>query len=73
MRIRMLTTIAGPTLAASAGQEIEVDVETATALLDGGFAEALKAEAETAAVEAAPEKTTAPAPKRRAARKPRAK
>ncbi len=72
MRIRMLTTIAGPTLAASAGQEIEVDAETATALLDGGFAEALKAEAETAAVEA-PEKTTAPAPKRRAARKPRAK
>ena len=70
MRIRMLTTIAGPALAASAGQEIEVDAEAATALLDGGFAEALKAEAETAAVEAQEE---AIAPKRRAARKPRAK
>ena len=71
MRIKMLTTIAGPAFAASAGQNIEVDATTATALLDGGFAEALKAEAETATVEA-PEKTTAPAPKRRA-RKPWAK
>ncbi len=70
MRIRMLTTIAGPTLAASAGQNIEVDATTATALLDGGFAEALKAEAETATVEAQEE---AIAPKRRAARTPRAK
>ena len=70
MRIRMLTTIAGPALAACAGQEIEVDAEAATALLDGGFAEALKAEAETAAVEAQEETI---APKRRAARKPRAK
>ena len=72
MRIKMLTTIAGPAFAASAGQEIEVDAKTATALLDGGFAEALKAEAETATVEA-PEEAIAPAPKRRAARTPRAK
>ncbi len=67
MRIKMLTQLAGPTLVASPGQEIEVDNEPATALLDGGFAEAVKAEAETATV-APPEQTTAP--KRRGARKP---
>ena len=70
MRIKMLTTVAGPTFTASAGQVIDVDGETATELLDGGHAEAVKAEVETATT-AAPEEATAP--KRRSTRKPRAK
>ena len=58
MRIKLLTHLAGPDLTATAGQEIEVDDATATALLDGGFATAVKVEAEAATL-AAPEDTTA--------------
>lgn len=52
MRIRMLTTMAGPEGSARAGQIVEMDDARAVGLLDGGYAEAVKAETETATAQA---------------------
>ena len=75
MRIKMLTTMAGPDGSANAGQVIDMDDERAVALLEGGYAEAVKAEVETVEVETAaveaPEQavTRGPGVKRRRTRR----
>ena len=62
MRVRMITTLAGPQGAASAGQEVDLDAKTATALIEGGYARAVKAPVETAALQP-PEKAVTGRPK----------
>lgn len=42
MKVKMLTTSAGPDGIRMAGQVVEVDKEEAKALIDGGYAEAVE-------------------------------
>ena len=65
MRVRMITTMAGPDVSALAGQEVELDNETAVPLIKGGYAQPVKAPIETAAIEQ-PEKAARPGRSRRA-------
>lgn len=48
MKIKLRTVYASPTLTASPGDVIELSADEARGLLSGGFAEAVKAEVETA-------------------------
>ena len=64
MRIRMKTTAAGPDGTFVAGREYKVDGKLAAEWLEAGYAEPVKAEAETATVEP-DEAAVKPKPKRR--------
>ena len=61
MRIRMLTTMAGPDGSARPGQVLDMDKERAVALLEGGYAETVKTKPETATAKA-PEQTVTRGP-----------
>ena len=65
----MITTLAGPQGTASAGQEIDVAAKTGTALIQGGYAQAVKAPVETATVAAPERAVTRRARPRKATRK----
>ncbi len=65
MRVRMITTMAGPEASAPAGHEVELDNETAASLIKGGYAQPVKASIETAVIEG-PEKAARPARSSRA-------
>ncbi len=66
MRVKMITTMAGPEVSALAGHEVELDNETATSLIKGGYAQPLKASIETAAGEPPETAAARPAKSRRA-------
>ncbi len=68
MRVRMITTMAGPEVSALAGQEVELDNETAVPLIKGGYAQPVKAAIETAAIKQ-PEKAAARPGRSRRAKK----
>lgn len=75
VKVRMLTTSAGPDGSAQPGQIVLVSPVAADVLIAAGYAEAVAPEKtepkpapEAAALEAPPEKATQPAPKKRAAR-----
>jgi hypothetical protein len=64
MRIRMITTAAGPEGVYQAGQVVVVSNEMGQAFVEGGYAEPVKARAETAAI-SPPESAVKPAAKKR--------
>lgn len=77
MRIKMLSTLAGPDANIMAGAIVNMDEDKAQQLVDLGYAEkapapAAAAEPETAALEQ-PEKAVKKAPRKRTTRKPAAK
>lgn len=70
MRIKMLTHMAGPEVSAHAGDEVDVDDKQATALIDGGYAQAVKVSAEQATT--GPEEQAVDPPEKQATKaKPR--
>ena len=71
MRVRMITTLAGPQGAVSAGQEVDFDAKTATSLIQGGYAQAVKAPVETTSIEPPEKAVTGKAKTRRPARRSR--
>ena len=60
VRVRMNMAMAGPHVAAAAGQVVELSSEQAAELIKGGYAQAVKCGRETATVRA-PENTAAAA------------
>jgi hypothetical protein len=64
MRIRLRTTAAGPEGVYPAGQVVVVSNELGQAFVEGGYAEPVKARAETAAI-TPPEAAVKPPAKRR--------
>lgn len=69
MRVKMLTTAAGPDGVFLAGQVVDVDDRLAKAFIAGGYAEYLEEpkQVESTTLEA-PEKAVMPTPRRRKAR-----
>ncbi|MDY6796963.1 MAG: hypothetical protein SWK76_17025 [Actinomycetota bacterium] len=70
MKVKMLTSMAGPNLSYQAGQVVEMDEKEAERLISAGFAEkAGGREAPETATKSAPEKATRPAQGRKPAGK----
>lgn len=65
MRVRMKTMARGPDFNANPDDVVEVSAERAADLINGGYAQAVKGEPETAEERGAEEDADAPRPKRR--------